>query len=235
MRAQIALVQGKLTVAVCWADASGLSCIDAEISYPCEQEYLILARVRLAQGREDPAGPWLQQVQGLLERLLREAEAKARMRSALEILVVQALTLDAQGKRDEALSTLHEVLKRAEPEGYIRLFVDAGASMQLLLQQIQARGVLSGYVASLLSAFAGSHVIEIVPADAANQTLVEPLTGREREVLHLLSVGASNREIARRLVLSLGTVKKHVTNLLGKLGVMNRTQAIVRAREYGLL
>ena len=235
MRAQIALVQGKLTVAVCWADASGLSCIDAEISYPREQEYLILARVRLAQGREDPAGPWLQQVQGLLERLLREAEAKARMRSALEILVVQALTLDAQGKRDEALSTLHEVLKRAEPEGYIRLFVDAGASMQLLLQQIQARGVLPGYVASLLSAFAGSHVIETVPADAANQTLLEPLTRREREVLHLLSVGASNREIARRLVLSLGTVKKHVTNLLGKLGAMNRTQAIVRAREYGLL
>jgi len=145
------------------------------------------------------------------------------------------LTLDAQGKRDEALSTLHEVLKRAEPEGYIRLFVDTGPCMQLLLQQIQARGLLSGYVASLLSAFEDSYVTETVPAGAANEALVEPLTGREREVLHLLSVGASNREIACRLVLSLGTVKKHMTNLLGKLGATNRTQAIVRAREYNLL
>ncbi len=235
LRAQIALAQGKLTAAVCWADASGLSCLDAEISYPREQEYLTLARVRLAQGREDPAGPWLQQVQGLLERLLRKAQANARMRSVLEILVMQALTLDAQGKRDEALSTLHEVLKRAEPEGYIRLFVDTGPCMQLLLQQIQARGLLSGYVASLLSAFEDSYVTETVPAGAANEALVEPLTGREREVLHLLSVGASNREIACRLVLSLGTVKKHMTNLLGKLGATNRTQAIVRAREYNLL
>jgi len=100
VRAQISLAQGRLSEAISWADASDLSCDDAELPYPREREYLILARVRLAQGREDPASPWLQQTLHLLERLFAKAEAKARGRSVLEIL------------------------KRAEPGGYVRLFVD---------------------------------------------------------------------------------------------------------------
>ncbi|MBV9227772.1 MAG: hypothetical protein JOZ18_00570 [Chloroflexi bacterium] len=191
--------------------------------------------MRLAQGRENPAGPWLQQTLHLLERLLTEAEAKARMGSILEILILQALTLDAQGRRSEAFSTLHEALKLAEPEGYIRLFVDEGAPMRTLLQKIKRRGLLSSYVATLLYAFGDPYVLEAVPAEAANQGLVEPLTRREREVLHLLSAEASNREIARRLVLSLGTVKKHVSNICGKLEVQSRTQAVARARTLRLL
>jgi LuxR family maltose regulon positive regulatory protein len=87
VRAQIELAQGRRSAAVCWADGSGLSCEDAQLPYSREQEYLTLARVRLAQGREDPAGPWLQDALHLLERLLTEAEAKARIRSALEILI----------------------------------------------------------------------------------------------------------------------------------------------------
>jgi LuxR family maltose regulon positive regulatory protein len=146
-----------------------------------------------------------------------------------------SLTLDAQGKRDEALSTLHEALKRAEPEGYIRLFVDEGAPMQVFLHKIQGRGLLPSYVATLLSAFGNPHVVDAAPAGTANQELVEPLTRREHEVLHLLSAGASNREIARRLVLSLGTVKKHVSNICGKLDVQNRTQAVARAQTFRLL
>jgi LuxR family maltose regulon positive regulatory protein len=65
--------------------------------------------------------------------------------------------------------------------------------------------------------------------------LIEPLTSQEQRVLHLLAKGASNQQIATQLVISLVTVKKHMTNVLGKLGAANRTQAIVRAREYGLL
>jgi LuxR family transcriptional regulator, maltose regulon positive regulatory protein len=227
VRAQIALAQGRLSAAVSWADA--------EVSYRRELEYLTLARVRMAQGREDPAGPWLQQTLHVLDRLLVEAEAKARWRSALEILILRALTLDAQGNRDEALSTLLEALARAEPEGYIRLFVDEGVPMQVLLQKIQVRGVLPSYVATLLCAFGDQHVLDVAPAFSGRSIQVEPLTQREREVLHLLSAGASNREIARRLVLSLGTVKKHVSNICGKLDVQSRTQAIARARALHLL
>ena len=190
---------------------------------------------RLAQGREDPAGPWLQQTLHVLDRLLVEAEAKARWRSALEILILRALTLDAQGKRDEALSTLLEALVRAEPEGYIRLFVDEGVPMQVLLEKIQVRGVLPSYVATLLCAFGDQHVLDVAPAFSGRSIQVEPLTQREREVLHLLSAGVSNREIAHRLVLSLGTVKKHVSNICGKLDARSRTQAVARARTLHLL
>ena len=153
----------------------------------------------------------------------------------LEVLILQALTLDAQGKRNEALSTLHDTLKRAEAEGYIRLFVDEGAPMQVLLQQSLRLGILPGYVSMLLSAFGDPHVLDATPARSANQTLVESLTQREREVLHLLSAGVSNREIADRLVLSLGTVKKHVSNICGKLDARSRAQAVARARALHLL
>ena len=105
--------------------------------------------------------------------------------------------------------------------------------MRSLLRQAQARGITPHYVAQLLATFDEQHVSG--PAGPARSTLVEPLTEREREVLHLLSTGASNREIARRLVVSLGTVKKHVSNLCGKLGVQSRAQAVARARALQLV
>lgn len=171
----------------------------------------------------------------MLKRLLEEAETKARTRSALEILVLLALTLDAQGKRDDASSTLHEALRRAEPEGYIRLFVDEGAPMQILLQKIQEHGILPDYVATLLCTFGSQCPLDAVSSLSVSHELVEPLTQREREVLHLLSGGASNREIACRLIVSVNTVKRHVYNLCSKLGVQSRTQAIARARSLHLL
>jgi LuxR family maltose regulon positive regulatory protein len=233
--AQIELALGRRSAAVAWADASGPCCHDAELSFPREREHLALARVRMAQGREDPAGPWLQETLHLLDRLLVEAEANARAGSALEILILQALTLDAQGKRDDALSTLHSALERAEPDGYIRLFVDEGAPMQVLLQASQARGMPTSHVVTLLCAFGDQHVLEATPAGSANQELVEPLTRREREVLQLLDAGASNREIARRLTVSINTVKRHVYNVCSKLRVRSRTRAIARARSLNLL
>jgi LuxR family maltose regulon positive regulatory protein len=123
----------------------------------------------------------------------------------------------------------------AAPEGYIRLFVDEGAPMLALLRLTKARSSVSGYVATLLSAFGEQHVSDFPLSSARPSPLAEPLTEREREVLRLLLEGASNREIARRLVLSVNTVKRHVYNLCGKLGVQSRAQAIVRARTGNLL
>lgn len=134
-----------------------------------------------------------------------------------------------------ALSTLERALLLAEPEGYIRLFVDEGVPMLALLRYAYMRGIVSRYVASLLAAFGEQHPSDLPLTSVRTDSLLEPLTERERDVLRLLLEGASNREIARRLVLSVNTVKRHVYNLCGKLGVQSRTQAIIRARTLNLL
>ena len=235
VRAQLELAQGKLAEAIRWADTSGLSAEDDDLSYPREGEYLALARVRIAQGRNEPTAPFLQHALHLLDRLLLDAEAKARMGSVLEILVLRALALEAQGNRTSALSTLERALVFAEPEGYLRLFVDEGPPMLALLRHAYVRGIVSNYVAALLAAFGEQQAPTLPPPSPRPGPLAEPLTERERDVLRLLLEGASNREIARRLVLSVNTVKRHVYNICGKLGVQSRTQAIIRARALNLL
>jgi len=232
VRAQVELMQDHLEAATCWADACGLSAYDIELGYPHEQEYLVLARVGIAQGRASPGGPYLRDALYLLDRLLVDAEGSARMSSVLELLVLRALALRSQGKRAESLTALQRVLVLAAPEGYVRLFVDEGEPMRLLLREAQAHGIVPEYVTRLLSVFGESIPSSLVPRLGA---LIEPLTEREREVLRLLLEGASNREIARRLVLSINTVKRHVYNLCGKLGVQSRAQAIVKARSLNLL
>jgi LuxR family maltose regulon positive regulatory protein len=235
VRAQLELAQGNLVAAIRWADASGLSTEDENLSYTREGEYLALARVRITQGRNDPAGPYLKDVLHLLERLLRDAESKERRGSVLEILVLRALALDTQGNRASALSTLEQALLQAEPEGYIRLFVDEGSPMLVLLRQAHARSRVPGYVATLLSVFGEQFISELPSPSVRHGPLAEPLTEREREVLGLLLEGATNREIARRLVVSVNTVKRHVYNLCGKLGVQSRARAIARARDLNLV
>ena len=190
--------------------------------------------MRIAQGREDPAAPFLQDALHLLERLHQEAEAKGRVASVLEILLLRAFAHHARGDRTTALAMLERVLHLAAPEGYIRLFLDEGAAMLAMLRLAQARGVVPGYVATLLSVFGEDTRVNPALFTTRSSSLVEPFTEREREVLGLLLAGASNREIARRLVISVNTVKKHVYNICGKLGVQSRAQAIVRARALNL-
>jgi len=230
VRAQLALAQGNLGAAIRWAEKSGLSTTDTP-SYPRERAYLALARVRIAQGREQPMGSFLPEALALLERLLSDAESKARMSSVIEILLLRALALQVQGKQEEALRTLGRALALAEPEGYIRLFLDEGVPMLVLLRQAYAHQITPGYVMTLLEA-AGEQVIQ---APHRPSLLFELLTEREREVLHLLVNGASNREIANNLVLSVNTVKKHVFNICSKLNVQGRTHVIAKARTLQLL
>jgi ATP/maltotriose-dependent transcriptional regulator MalT len=235
LRAQLDLALGNQAAAIRWADSIGLSLDDENLSYPREGEYLALARVRIAQVRDDPQRPFLQDVLHLLDRLLGDAEAKARMGSVLEILIVRTLALEAQGERTSALSTLKRTLMLAAPEGYIRLFVDEGEPMLDLLRLAYMRGIVPEYVATMLSAFGEQHTSNFPLPAVHHRALAEPLTEREREVLSLLLEGASNREIARRLVLSVNTVKRHVYNICGKLGVQSRTQAIIRARSLNFV
>jgi LuxR family maltose regulon positive regulatory protein len=171
----------------------------------------------------------------MLHRLLRDAEEKARRDSVLEILIVRALVLEAQRATSEAVITLERALALAEPEGYIRLFLDEGLAMLDLLRLARSRGVAPDYITTLLAA-AGEQAIVATPQSLPHAAaLVEQLSVRELEVLRLVAGGASNEEIAERLVIAVSTVKRHVSNILGKLTVTNRTQAVARARECGLL
>jgi LuxR family maltose regulon positive regulatory protein len=196
---------------------------DGDIPYSQEHEYLLLLRLLLAQGDHDTA-LWLS------ERLLRPAKAARRMGRVIEILVLQALTL--QGKKDitQAITALAEAISLAQPGGYVRVFLDEGEPMARLLYRVKSQQIGRGYASQLLSAL--GRISKVDPRAA--QILIEPLTSRELEVLGLLDAGDTNQDIADRLVISLPTVKRHISNINTKLGAKNRTQAVSLARELGL-
>jgi LuxR family maltose regulon positive regulatory protein len=245
--ARLALVQDDLAAAVSWAEASGLGACD-EPSYRREEQYLTRARVLIAQGRLDPRGSYLDDALGLLDRLFEAAEGAGRMGSVIEILALRALALQARQEGSESLPTLESALTLAEPEGYVRVFVDEGAPMAVLLSEIfkrQRRGArnarqraVSIYAGRLLVAFESPHTNTESPVGRApegDRPMLDPLTAREREVLELIAEGLSNRQIAARLFIEVGTVKGYVHSLLRKLEADSRTKAISRARELHLL
>ncbi len=162
-----------------------------------------------------------------------EKASRAGVQQALvETRALQAL---AASSSDEALTFLSEALMLAEPEGYVRTFVDAGDALVPLLEEAARRGVMPGYVGALLAAF-GNQKKDRSKAQATDASLlIEPLSEREIEVLRLVAAGLSNPEIAKKLIVSPGTVKSHVHNIYGKLEARNRAQAVARARELHLI
>ena len=234
LRARLLLARGDLAAAVRWTEQRGLGA-DDDPSYPHEPEYLVLARVLLAQDRPDHA-------LGLLGRLHAAARAQGRLGSLIEIQALRALALAGSGEEAAAVAVLAEALTLACPQGYVRVFADEGAPMGALLgrlvaaqrtAQSAAGGVPLDCLARLLRAFDATHAGRGGAAAVAG--LVEQLTDRELQVLGLLAAGRSNQRIAGELVVSLDTVKKHVGRVLDKLGAANRTEAVARARELGLL
>ena len=226
MRARVWVAQGRLGDAFGWAHERGLSIMD-ELSYLREYEHVTLARALLARERAQRSAP---EVSPFLDRLLAAAEHGNRTGSVLEILVLRALAHQAHGDTASALQPLERALTRAEPEGYLRLFVDEGEPMAILLRAAAKRGIAPRYVRRLLTAF--GHRDDRTPA---NQGLIEPLSAREHDVLRLLATDLSGPEIARELVVSLSTVRTHTNRIFAKLGVNNRRAAVRRAEELDLL
>ena len=236
-RARLLLARGDLAAATRWTQDTGLGA-DDEPDYPRELGHLVLARVLLGHGLPG-------QALALLDRLHAAAVGQDRAGSVIEVGALRALALAAGGEEAAAVDALAGALMLACPQGYVRVFADEGPPMAALLGRLiaaqrsgqAAAAIPLGCLARIQRAFNALHALQdpgqgttaVVPG------IIEPLTSRELEVLQLLAAGAPNPRIAGELVVTLDTVKKHVTHILGKLGAANRTEAVARARELGLI
>jgi LuxR family maltose regulon positive regulatory protein len=242
-QAYLAAQQGDIDGAMRWAEKRGLlpaqfpdlpsnpeldrDFVTARLR---KYEYLVLARVFILQDRAT-------QALDLLEPLLAHARDQNRTDLAIEIQILRALACHGDGQNEQARSALAEALCLAEPGGYVRVFLDEGASMARLLRQAGSQGIAPAYVAKLLAAFAREESAE---ADAESsyphtQPLIEPLSERELQVLRLLATGLSNPEVADELYIAVSTVRSHCKSIYGKLNVHRRWDAIQRAQELGLI
>ncbi|HYX59668.1 MAG TPA: LuxR C-terminal-related transcriptional regulator, partial [Streptosporangiaceae bacterium] len=239
-RARLLLAQGDVAAAARWTEERGLRA-DDDPDYPREPGYLVLARVLLAQGQ--PGQAFM-----LLDRLHAAAAAQDRAGSLIEAGALRALALAAVGEEAEAVAALDRTLTLACPQCYVRVFADEGPPMATLLARLiaaQRSGSGFGAVAQVsfgcLARLQRALSAQDVTPDAgpgsvpASPGLVDHLTSRELEVLQMLAAGKSNQAIAGQLVVTLDTVKKHVSHVLGKLGAANRTEAVARARELSLI
>ncbi|HET6261271.1 MAG TPA: LuxR C-terminal-related transcriptional regulator, partial [Chloroflexia bacterium] len=245
LRARLWVAQGRLGEALDWVREQKLS-VEDDLSYLREFEHITLARVLLANYKSDRTKSSLRQATGLLERLLQAAEEGGRMGSLIEILVLQALAHQTQGDIPAALIPLERALTLAEPEGYVRIFVDEGPPMTQLLLEAVARGTMPDYTGRLLASFEAEQQgsaaespsptsSQSTPVSPASQGLVETLSQREIEVLRLLRTELSGPEMAGALTVSLNTLRTHTKNIYDKLRVNNRRAAVRRAEELHLL
>lgn len=230
-RARLLLAEGDRGPAERWIRHRGLTLGD-DPHHPVEPAHLLLARVTIARGDGPDALP-------LLDRLSRAAEADGRRAAAIEIGVLRALASNEHDP-DEAVASLTRTVRLAAPQGFVRVFLDEGAPLASLLGRAVATTASEldraafDHLAALVAAFdTGPDTLR--PGPRPTRPLVVPLTDRELEVLAELASGKPNRQIADELYVSLNTVKKHITHILDKLGVPNRTAAVDRARSLGLL
>jgi LuxR family maltose regulon positive regulatory protein len=229
LKARVWVAQGEIGQALGWVREQGLSAAD-DLSYLREFEHITLSRVLVAQDMSDPAGHSMDEAMQLLERLLQAAQEGKRAGSMIEILIVQALARQAQDDIPAALVPLERALALGEPEGYVRIFVDEGAPMAVLLAEAAQQGIAVNYVHQLLRALGTAE-----DKPPVQQVLIEPLSQREIEVLRLLRTDLSGPDMARELRVSLHTLRSHTKNIYTKLGVNNRRAAVRRAAELDLL
>ena len=228
LKARVWIAQGRLGEALGWAREQGLS-VDDDLSYLREFEHITLARVLLARYQDERAEASIHEAIRLLERLLPAAEEGERTGRVIEILVLRALAHQTLGDIPAALACLERAITMAEPEGYVRVFVDEGPPMASLLTAAAKQGTARNYVRRLLAA-----VSETEHDSHIKQALIDPLSERELDVLRLLGTELDGPAIARELMVSLNTVRTHTKNIYTKLAVTNRRAAVRRAAELGL-
>ncbi len=227
---------GNLNAAVRWANASGLT-VNDQPNFSQLREYPIFILVRLAESRELGELSEVPNIITFLDGFIAQAQAVSHTHYLIRGFILKALALDLLGETKEAVRALHAALELAQPGSILRVFLDRGAPMQQLLEKALSYGKRLVFIRRLLVAFAeGAAARGEEPRKSAPPTsLPEALTNREFEILQLIVAGLSNKAIQEKLVISNNTVRTHIRNLYGKLGVNNRTQAVLRARELGLL
>ena len=229
LKARVWIAQGSLSEALGWAHEQGLS-VDDDLSYLREFEHITLARMLLARYEGERAERSLHEATRFLDRLLVAAEEGGRTGRVIEILVLRALAHQRLGDIPAALACLERAMTLAEPEGYVRVFIDEGPPIASLLKAAAKQGTARNYVRRLLAA-----VGETEHDSPVRQALIEPLSERELDVLRLLGTDLDGPDIARELTVSLNTVRTHTKNIYAKLAVTNRRAAVRRAAELDLL
>ena len=224
--ARVLLAMGDVAAVTRWVRESALSVEDD----PCRPipRYILFARILIAQAQFEEA-------MRLLAHLLEMAEASGAIGYVIEILILQALALQGSGKGGQALKSLERALILAEPESYVRIFIDEGASMRRLLRRAIAEGIAVAYAGRLLTALEGEAEKKRRQGTAAQASMVDPLSERELKVLRLLTTHLSSSDIAQELTISVNTVRTHIKSIYSKLNAHSRNEAVQRAKELDIL
>jgi LuxR family maltose regulon positive regulatory protein len=223
VRADIHIKQGNIPAAERWIESAGISPLDTPQPF-LEGKFFTFVRLLIAQNRLDDAAVLFENLEGF-------AQESGRQRSKITVYILNALAYKVRGCIKESLILLEKAIRLAAPEGYRRAFLDEGQPMIDLLPKV--RPIAHEFVDQLLEDAKTEPGLQ-VPSVLA-QPLIEPLSERELEILRFAAEGLSNQEIAEKLIISIGTVKSHMHNIFGKLGVKSRTQAVAQAREFELL
>jgi LuxR family maltose regulon positive regulatory protein len=230
-QARLALLQGDMASAARWLQTADLTSDTNVMFYWVELSQVTQCRVLIAQGTEAS----LQKALELLEEYELQNEAQHNTRQLIDILLLQALTRHKLGQAKKTLALLERAVKLAEPDGWIRPFVEPGPDMASLLNWLGQQDVAPHFIAQILAAFPMPQISHPAQPAVSPAQLPEPLTDRELEVLGLLAQRYSNKEIAAELVISTTTVKRHASNIYQKLHVGSRRQAVARATALGIL
>jgi LuxR family maltose regulon positive regulatory protein len=228
-RARLWIIQDQVEAAERWHSewVARRRMNDESLPYVLQElDQILHARILLANGKSEGCLKVARQLQ-------KDADKLGRKGVVLETLILQCLASAAQGNKEQALQTLEQALSIAKPQEYLRIFLDEGPPMARLLYEAAEQGIHRDYVGRILSVFPSNR--EGQRSAGISERLMEPLSQRELEVLQFLAKGSSNKEVARQLFISLSTVKWHTSNIYGKLGVQNRTQAVAKARALGLI
>ncbi len=243
IKSRVWIAQGNLGEALNWVREQNLSARD-DLEYLHEFEHITLARVLLAQSKSADTKQSDLEAMGLLERLLQTAQAGGRMGSVIEILILQGLALHARGDTPAALEALQQALTLAEPEGYVRIFLDEGLPMAQLLGEAAARKISPNFTGNLLAAFKAQQQKNAGESAQPNmhghtsltsQPVLETLSQRELQVLRMFNTDLSGPEIARELEIALSTLRTHTKSIFSKLNATNRRTAVTRAVELDLI
>ena len=222
-QARFWLIHGQLALANRWADSNAL---DPYLppTYDRQDEYLTFARLLIANELPELALTILNATDKL-------AAAQGRTADRLEIALLRALAHKCGGDHTAAIEAFQQALANGEPSGFVRVFADEGGAVVPLLRHAATRGAFRDYAQRLLAAIEGAPAVAL----PAHHDTIEALSEREVQVLRLVSGGMPNRDIGLHLFITEKTVKKHLSNILGKLQATNRTQAVDQARRLGWL